>query len=139
MKSASVCVRVASRNRDEKVEQQNPPFAKRVLLRVSRYFFRVSCFVLIVAIVNSAILHRHVVELCVEIYFGEILDFFVLFFFSSRSSRDVNLACLLKTSGEKQTYFAYDLFAIVHAVAADEFLMAHNTEVKIAGFRGREN
>ena len=61
------------------------------------------------------------------------------FFFSSlKSSRDVNLACLLKTSGEKQTYFAYDLFAIVHMVAADEFLMAHNTEVKIAGFRGRE-
>jgi len=95
-----VYVRIASRNSDEKVEQQNPPSAKRVLLRVSRYFFRmVSCMVLIVAIVNSAILHRHVVEPCVEIYFGEIFDFFSIFSF--RSSRDVNLACLLKTSGEK--------------------------------------
>jgi len=94
---------------------------------------------LIVAIVNSAILHRHVQSnRALKFIFDEIFGFFY-FFSSLKSSCDVNLACLLKTSGEKQTYFAYDLFAtIVHMVAADEFLMAHNTEVKIAGFRGRE-
>lgn len=47
----------------------------------------------------------------------------------------MNLACLPKASGEKQkTYtFAYTIYLRdVHAVAADEFLMAHNTKVKSA-------
>lgn len=63
--------------------------------------------------------------------------FFHMFpFFLQKFSRDVNLACLLKTSGEKQTYFAYDLFVGVHAVATDEFLMAYNTEVKLPALVG---
>lgn len=134
---ACVCS-VASRDSNKKVKQQKPPSAKRVLLRISRYF-------------STRILRR--IDRCNckqrdlassrrrsrALKFISMKFLIFLLLFSSASSRDVNLACLLKTSGEKQTYFAYDLFAGVHAVAADEFLMAHNTEVKIAGFRGREN
>jgi len=48
--------------------------------------------------------------------------------------RDANLACLAESVDERQTYFAYDLFAGVRAVAADGFLMAHNTEVELLAF-----
>jgi len=81
-------VRVYVRNSDEKIEQQNPPSAKRILSRVSRYFFphgilhsidRCNC--------KQRDLASSRCWTCVEIYFGEIFDFFSFFFFQKFSWR----------------------------------------------------
>lgn len=99
--------------------QRNPPPSSIFLFRV----------VLIVAIVNSAILHRRT---CGKIYFGEL--FIPLLFFPEILSWRKSCVFTENFRWKADLLCVWFIRHRVHAVAADEFLMAHNTKVKLPAF-----